>query len=259
MSPAPDMLDRFAVALMRPGAAPPQGLCAARAPDMAARFNVYRNNVFAGLIEALASAYPVTARLVGEEFFTIMAREFIIAHPPASPVLLEFGADLPEFLARFPPAAALAYLPDMARFEAAWLGAFHAADAAPLAAADFAAIAPERMAALRLDLAPAARALSSPWPLLHIWQAHQGETEPEFIDIERPGGDLLITRPAYEVLISPLPPGGADFAAALVRGEALGRAAEAARCADARFDLTAALAALIRGGACSHLSLTAKP
>jgi hypothetical protein len=40
-------------------------------------FAVYQNNVYASLIDALASRFPVTARLVGEEFFQAMARIYI--------------------------------------------------------------------------------------------------------------------------------------------------------------------------------------
>ena len=39
-----------------------------------ARFAVYRNNVIVGLREALAKRFPVTLRLVGDEFFRGMAR-----------------------------------------------------------------------------------------------------------------------------------------------------------------------------------------
>ena len=56
----------FAAALLDPSpdAAP------AGSSDLAARrFRVYRNNVRVALTEALAAAYPVTARVVGAPFF----------------------------------------------------------------------------------------------------------------------------------------------------------------------------------------------
>jgi hypothetical protein len=37
------------------------------------RFAVYRNNVAAGLANALAARFPVVKRLVGDEFFRAMA------------------------------------------------------------------------------------------------------------------------------------------------------------------------------------------
>ena len=41
------------------------------------RFGVYRNNVYASLIDVLAGRFPVVARLVGEEFFRAMARAYV--------------------------------------------------------------------------------------------------------------------------------------------------------------------------------------
>src|SRR5262245_42691844 len=55
------------------------------------RFAVYRNNRSAGLIAALAARFPVVQRLVGDEFFREMARQYIAHDPPRSPILMEYG------------------------------------------------------------------------------------------------------------------------------------------------------------------------
>ena len=57
------------------------------------RFGVYRNNVVVSLVEALRSGFPALIPLVGEEFFTALAREYAANHPPTSPVMLFYGAD----------------------------------------------------------------------------------------------------------------------------------------------------------------------
>ncbi|WP_141701617.1 DNA-binding domain-containing protein, partial [Methyloceanibacter marginalis] len=74
------------------------------------RFAVYRNNVYASLIDVLGSRFPVSARLVGEEFFRAMARIYVAQTPPASPVLLHYGAEFADFVGTFPPASAVPYL-----------------------------------------------------------------------------------------------------------------------------------------------------
>jgi len=56
---------------------------------------------------------------VGEEFFGAMAAAFVLECPPRSPVLASYGDELPEFIAGFASARDLAYLPDVARLEAA--------------------------------------------------------------------------------------------------------------------------------------------
>jgi hypothetical protein len=95
------------------------------------RFNVYRNNVAASLTDALATGFPVIAKLLGEEFFRAMAGVFLRAHPPGDPRLQLWGGKFPGFLARFEPVAHLPYLPDMARLELGLRQSYHAADAAP--------------------------------------------------------------------------------------------------------------------------------
>ena len=60
------------------------------APD-ARRFAVYRNNVAVGLIGALEARYPVSRRIAGDDLFRAMARAFVRAHKPRSPVMIAYG------------------------------------------------------------------------------------------------------------------------------------------------------------------------
>lgn len=102
------------------------------------RFSVYRNNVYASLMDVLAGRFPVVARLVGEEFFRAMARSYIAREPPRSAVLIRYGASFPAFIASFAPAESVPYLVDIASLEWAWHAAYHAEDAAPLPTMDLA-------------------------------------------------------------------------------------------------------------------------
>ena len=77
--------------------------------------------------------YPVTRRLVGDDFFRAMARAFVAAQKPRSPVLIHYGADFPAFVEAFEPAREIPYLTDVARLENAWVEAYHAAEAPALA------------------------------------------------------------------------------------------------------------------------------
>ena len=91
----------------------PAGL-AAYPPEIAqARFAVYRNNVASSLIKALEARFPVIERLVGDAFFKGVAHAFIRAHPPRSPVLMEYGDAFPAFLTAFPAGAEPALISPM--------------------------------------------------------------------------------------------------------------------------------------------------
>ena len=244
-------ISAFAAALTDPALPPPaQTLGRQDRPDVS-RFAVYRNNVAVGLTKALEARYPVTRRLVGDGFFRAMAGAYIAGHKPQSAVLIHYGADFPDFVRGFTPAAELPYLPDVAAFENAWMEAYHSAEAEPLALATLAEVAPERLEGLRFVLHPAARLLRLPTPAASIWAAHQGEGEPEAPAVWAPE-DALVTRPHADVLVRALPPRGHDLLAALADGARLGEAAEPLIAAGD--DPGAHLVGLIEAGAFSALA-----
>lgn len=243
----------FAAALLDPDAAVPDGLVAWNGSNPAHRFAVYRNNVTSALSDVLADSFPVTQQLVGEEFFRAMARVFLRRSPPRSPILTAYGEGFPAFVADFAPARAVPFLADVARLEWLRLRALHAADAAPLRPDEIArALAdPDRLPGLCLRLHPAAGVIRSPHAVLSVWAAHHGVGRLDDIDPFRPESALIV-RPAMEVEVVGLPPGGDRFVVALADGLALG-AATAAAGADPTFDLAATLALLIRHGALGAL------
>jgi len=142
----------FAAALLNPSAPLPAGLIDPMGRPAPRRFDVYRNNVTLGLIRVLQAGFPATRTLVGEDFFAAMAREFLRAHPPKTRMMMLYGDEFAGFIAGFAPAAALGYLPDVARLEQAIRQSYHAGDAAPMDAAVFAGMNEGRLMALRFPL-----------------------------------------------------------------------------------------------------------
>ena len=91
--------DAIVSALFDTAAAPPADI--ARNPDgtpAIKRFSVYRNNVIGSLKTGLSKTFPVVEALVGEEFFSAMAGEFISRMPPRSPVMSEYGSEFADFV-----------------------------------------------------------------------------------------------------------------------------------------------------------------
>ena len=105
---------RFALALLDRTREMPPGIRAVGQTQPERRFNVYRNNVFVSLTEALVTRFPVCHALVGDEFFRAMARVFIELSPPRSPVLMTYGDDFGDFIETFPLARPVPYLADVA-------------------------------------------------------------------------------------------------------------------------------------------------
>jgi hypothetical protein len=243
----------FAAGLIDPGRPVPDFVAGPRGKAATRRYAVYRNNVTVSLIEALTAVYPATRRITGPDFFRAMARSHVRASPPTSPLLFEYGREFPDFIAAYEPARAMPWLPDVARIERAWLDAYHAADAVPLAPSALAGVAPERLAGVVLTPHPATRILRSPHPAVSIFAANRRDG-PAGSTAARGPEDALITRPALEVVVRHLPPGGAAFLTRLAAGATLAAAAEAALGEAPAFDLAAGIAALLEAGAFSAAS-----
>lgn len=243
-----DLQREFAGAVLDIEAAVPVSLARNEGATPSRRFGVYRNNVYASLIEVLAGRFPVVARLVGDDFFRAMARVYIEQEPPRSAVLLRYGVGFPEFIASFAPAASVPYLADVASLEWAWHAAYHAPDAAPLPLAELAG-AVDHAEGVVLTLHPSLSVVSSYYPIVSIFElnAQDGDVPPT--RLEAGGEDALVVRPHLDVEVRRLPEGGAPFILALRSGKGIGVACATALCEAPGFDLEANLALLIGSGA----------
>ncbi|MCA1713734.1 MAG: DNA-binding domain-containing protein [Gammaproteobacteria bacterium] len=250
----------FATALLDPARREPSGMLVAAGIDPARRFAVHRNNVVAGLVDALASAFPVTQALVGPDFFRAMARERVFADPPRSRIVAEYGDGFAGFIAGFAAADDVPYLADIARLENLRRRAYHAADAEPAAASEYAALAgdPQALAAARVVLHPACGWLHSEHAVLTIWNAHQASDDPGRADLAAidttVAEAVLVTRPQREVHVAALPDGGIQFLDALRDGLALSAAMGHACTADAGAQPERLLAMLVGHGLCTRLA-----
>ncbi len=146
---------------------------------LAAGFEVHRRNVLGSLERTLADAFPVSREVVGERFFRFLAAEFVRARPPRSACLADYGRELPDFLATFPPVAHIEYLPDLARLEWLRIVAFQApCDAGPWV-------------------------LVSEYPIFRIWEAHQESIDGDARIQVEPGTDRVTAwRDGWVVRIS---------------------------------------------------------
>jgi hypothetical protein len=245
----------FTAALLEPGLKTPAAVAGPHGKAAEKRYNVYRNNVTVSLIAALAATFPATMRITGVDFFRAMARFHVRATPPTSPLLFEYGRDFPDFIERYEYARSMVWLADVARIERAWLDAYHAADAAPLAPEALASIAPKRLADTVLTAHPATRIVRSRFPAVTVFAANRSAEPVGRIEATGPE-DALVTRPGLEVVVRRLPPGGARFLTDLVAGRTLGEAAASAFSESPQFDLPANIAGMLEAGAFTAVGRT---
>lgn len=244
----------FAKASLDPACAIPREIAG---PDARRRFGIYRNNVVLGLIDALATRFPVVRASVGEEFFHETARLYARSQPPRSPVMAQFGDTFPEFLETFPPLAEFPYLGDVARLEVAITRAYHAEDAPGLTPSALVGLGAERLLALSLAVHPAVHCIVSAHPCVTIWEMNHGLRP---LDAIAPwcAEDALISRPRFEVQVSRLPPGGALLVNRMRDGAPLVEACNAAMQVP-EADLAQILHALLSAGALMHAPSVLEP
>ena len=216
-------------------------------------FAVYRNTVLKGCIDALQANYPAVLRLVGEEWFRAVAALYAQAQPPRDARLLHYGADFPDFLRDFAPAADWPYLSGVARLDRCWTEAHMAANATTLAPAAIASLSLAQLSQLVLVPHPAAR-----WcwfegqPIYSIWQRNrdaQGHEESADAALDWTGEGALLTRPAGVVRWTALDAAGCAFLQACAAACPLAQAAEQALARQAGTDLALLMATLLEAGA----------
>jgi hypothetical protein len=185
---------------------------------------IYRSSVLANFTAALAATYPVVRRLVGDAFFDEAARVHAQGRQSASGDLGDYGDGFAAFLAQYPHAASLPYLPDVATLE--W--ACHECDRAPEPAAfDFQALARvpvEAYGGLQLLLHPAVRLVASSHPIASIHAANAPGRDG--VPDRSEGADFVMVRRANgSVRVETIPDDQWRFLDRISRGDKLEDAA----------------------------------
>ena len=252
--PLHELQSAIAASILRGESAPLQPFIREAGIPFDRRLQVYRNNTFLSLTAALKTTFPVVCRLVDERFFSYAADAFIRERPPQAPCLSEYGSEFAEFLAAFPPARPLKYLPDVARLEWAINEASFAPNAPVLDPGRIAAIPHESYAELMFVMHPSCRLLVSDYPVDRIWWAHQpgGDIE-SGIDLDAGGCRLLVHRQGIDVRIATLDAAGFAFIANLSKDRTLKDSYEASATVDSEFNLTEALRRHLERGTFSDI------
>lgn len=223
------------------------GLLAERADDAGAAaprgFDVYRRNCLGNFRDALASAFPLLAALLGEGPFARLARDYQRVHPSRAGNLYATGQELPRFLrndSRRPPVLA-----EVAGLEWVIQECLVAADEDMLFdEVALARLPSEEYGNLLFQLHPAARPCTTEWPLMDWWRRLQEAVPPDPRDLaeaEPAREHLLVRRGAGGIELHRLSAPDHALLAAFRRGEPLDAALDSALVLDAEYDIAARL------------------
>lgn len=211
---------------------------------------IYRNNYFLSLTQALKDTHPVVNKLVGDGFFNYAANHYIRQYPSVSGNLHNFGNRFGNFLKTFDPAADLPYLVDIAKLDWACHLAFHATDTLFIDQQKLAQIPTEQYAGLRFSIAASVTLLQSEHPVFSIWQFSNREnnTDETRVNPNASGECVLIHRPVLEVAVAPISAAEFAFLHSLADEQSLGFAIEQAVDENNEFDLNAVLSHFLGHG-----------
>ena len=215
--------DAFAAALFGDGG--DDFIAALQPGGDARRFAVYRNNVVRGGVEALRAAYPAVNRLVGDAFFTSMARDFWYENPPRSRSLTLYGAGFDSHIRGYGPAKDLPYLPGVAALDRAWLVAHHAAESPALEPGMIARMPPENLPVLAPGLRPCVQLVGTDWTCFEIWRGNRFDATPPGLKVRAEPETSVVWRPGGDVRFATISSGEHAFLMALGDGLTLEQAA----------------------------------
>ncbi len=170
---------------------------------------VYRNTTQRACLQSLRGNYPALAVLLGEEAFDVLARAYLQTHRPGDARLMMLGAELPDFLAHFPPAADWPHLAEVAQLDRHWTESHLAPDRTVLDAQAILAghIGPKTICIPH----PATRwFFSSAHPVASLWiDARNGTPERPHLAWQAEG--LMLTRPSDHVRVTRISPAEHTF------------------------------------------------
>lgn len=217
-----ELQHQFAAALRGSPGDPVPG-CAVRP---VANLDVYRNNAAHQFRNALGISYPVVLRRVGEDFFRQLAHHYRARFPSRSGDLQWVGRDFPAFLETHLAGSDYAWLADLARLEWARELAGLAETPPALGSETLGQFAPEDLGQLHFALQPSLGLVSSPYPVLSVWIANQGENAPP-VDQSAGAERIMILGRAESVEFRLLDAPLFSYLSALAGGATLGDAMSA--------------------------------
>ncbi|SFV87784.1 Conserved domain protein [hydrothermal vent metagenome] len=133
---------------------------------------IYHNQYFVSLIEALGKTYSCVKRLVGEDFFNRLAQEFIQAYPSKTGNIIDYGAEFEDFIRCNTHCQNLPYLGDVAKFEYCYERCYFLLDTQFF--------------------------IYSPYPIIKIWQLNEHS---DILDFSNAESYIKIYKQGAEVIV----------------------------------------------------------
>ncbi len=218
----------------------------------ARQVEIYQSNVRGALRDTLKQIYPVCLRIVGENYFSQIADQYIRKHPSTCSNLNEYGQNFSSFiqalLAQRSELSDFPYLSDLAKLERLYHDLYYVGNDTVFDFERFAALSETQHQTLHFELSNALKLMKTPFPVLAIWQVNRGiETSVETIQMPKQEQTLAIFRQQLQVEIENIRFELHQFLEAMAKGTTLSELINRFESVD-NFDINHHLTELITKG-----------
>ena len=215
---------------------------------------VYQNNARETYQKALYASYPVIASLAGRDCFEGLAEKYRSEYPSASGDLMQFGSRFPEFLQGLYGDTNYAYFTDVAHLEWACEEVLTTSECKPVLPDQVRSLYGDACLNIRFKVADQARLISSDYPILDIWRAHQSAVL-KTVDLDQGPDHIVVQRRRDDAVMSRISPGAFELAHEFRRCVTLGDVFESWTAVYDAGDFGQALEELLATGLLCDLSL----
>ena len=171
--------------------------------DKNERMDVYRTNARSLYVSVISDDYPVCKKILGDDYFKLIAKKYYQSHPSLSFDLNEYGNDFAGYLETLlierSELKDYSYLADLAILENAVKKAHYAKDEAVFSLAGY-ELDENSIFSLRADVA----IQQSSYPVHTLWHMHQGTCESPVIENDKDEYHLCVFRDNYNVNVCEL-------------------------------------------------------
>lgn len=157
---------------------------------------VYHNNYLLTLIDVLKSSYSCIFRLVGDDFFTYIAKKYIIKYPQKQGYLQNYGNDFADFIATIKECKNMPYLSDIALLEKYYELCYHSKNID--IDFDFSKLTAVFTKNNFTTIIDKCYLLSSKYPILAIWRLNDNSAK---LNLDSGGNNILIYKYNDKVLV----------------------------------------------------------
>ena len=167
------------------------------------RLSVYQTTARSLHVSVLEDIYSVCKKILGEDYFNLIAKKYYFLHSSKSPDLNEYGEQFPAYISSLfetrDELKDFLYLSDLAKLEWSIERLRYSFDAETLDIQELRNKCDQYGGQVKFSLIPGLILLQSVYPIVGIWRKHQPDTNYDSVDWFKGDQLICVYRDGYNV------------------------------------------------------------